>query len=123
MRNILLLRKKGKLTTTYHQKVTPFQRELLIEYNTNNRILKVGTHENLLSGNIEDNERTLERISAGSNELLIIFEEVQEVDAILMQFFEFENVAVSSKVPDVNLWVISLLSRSCKSLIFGYFYN
>ncbi len=117
-----MLRKKGKLTTTYHQKVTPFQRELLIEYNTNNRILKVGTHENLLSGNIEDNERTLERISAGSNELLIIFEEVQEVDAILMQFFEFENVAVSLKVPDVNLWVISLLSRSCKSLIFGYFY-
>ena len=90
--------------------------------------MEVGAHDDLLSGEVEYDDGglllTIEgAVAAGCYELLVILEKLEEGYPFLVQFLELNQGIFILELPDVNLGILSFLSRGNQPVILGNLYD
>ena len=90
--------------------------------------LEVGAHDDLLGGEVEDDDGGLllaveGAVVAGCYQLLVVFEEFYEGYPLLVQFFELHQGILVLELPDVNLGVFSFLTRGNQSVVLRNLYD
>lgn len=86
--------------------------------------VEVGAHDDLLGWEVEDDDGSLllsieGAVAAGGYELLVFLEELEERYPFLVQFLELNEGILVLELPDVNLGVLSFLSRGDQAVILG----